>query len=79
MSDTEATEYLNALIGDRIPGHEQMTTQEFFEQIQKQYEQNGIRFHCYLRENFFNPLQAKEIKKAQPTLLKAAIHLLFFS
>ena len=68
MTDSEAQEYLYQLIGDKIPEYDQLPMQDFLTGVQKCYQNEGINFHCYLRENFFNPLKASDIKKAAPIL-----------
>lgn len=68
MSSDKATHYLNRLIGEKIPGYEQMSPEEFLNQIAEQYKNNGLNFHCYLRENFFQPLNIESIKQAEPLL-----------
>lgn len=68
MTDDDVSEYLQKLIGEKIPGYAQMPVQDFLMGIQNCYKEEGARFHCYLRENFSNPLRAAEINEAKPTL-----------
>ncbi|CZG95130.1 Uncharacterised protein [Legionella pneumophila] len=68
MNDQEVAEYLDKLIGEKIPGHDSMSIDNFLDNIHDLYKNDGVSFHCYLRENFFNPLKADAIKKAEPAL-----------
>ncbi len=68
MKDDDVVNYLDKLIGEKIPGHEQMPIQDFLTEIQNRYQDEGVKFHCYLRENFSNPLDVNKIEKGQPAL-----------
>lgn len=68
LSDKEVEDYLDKLIGKKIPGHADMSIESFLENMHTLYKNEGVRFHCYLRENFFNSLEANAIKEAGPSL-----------
>ncbi|WP_241480366.1 hypothetical protein [Legionella norrlandica] len=68
MTDQEIAVYLDKLIGEKIPGHETMSIDGFLNNVHTLYQNEGVNFHCYLRENFFNPLKADALKKAEPSL-----------
>lgn len=68
MKPRSAQRYLDRLIGEKIPGYKNMSTDEFLKEIATLYKNEGLTFHCYLRENFFRSLIAKSIKSAEPLL-----------
>ncbi|HDV5711103.1 TPA: hypothetical protein RJD49_002825 [Legionella pneumophila] len=68
MDDNLVSEYLKRLISDKIPDCEQIPLLSFLEEIQKQYEHDGVNFHCYLRENFLTDLKVENIKNVEPSL-----------
>ncbi|MFJ1269906.1 hypothetical protein ACD661_15200 [Legionella lytica] len=68
MSDEEATAYLNKLVGEKIPGQQDMPMDEFLSRVGGMYQEQGVNFHCYLRENFFQPLKPATVKEAGSAL-----------
>ncbi len=68
MSDDEAANYLNKLMGEKIPGLQDMPMDEFLSHVGEMYQEQGVNFHCYLRENFFQPLKPEAVKEAGAAL-----------
>lgn len=68
MSDDEAAAYLDKLIGGKIPGQQDMPMDEFLSHVGEMYQEQGVNFHCYLRENFFQPLKPEAVKEAGAAL-----------
>ena len=68
MNDEDVADYLNKLIGDKIPGYEKMSMEEFLNKIEELYKADGVNFHCYLRENFSTSLEVNAINSAAPSL-----------
>lgn len=68
MSDEEAATYLDKLVGEKIPGQQDMPMDEFLSHVGTMYHERGVNFHCYLRENFFQPLKPQAVKEAGPAL-----------
>ncbi|WP_133137445.1 hypothetical protein [Legionella rowbothamii] len=68
MSDDEAAAYLDKLLGGKIPGQLDMRMDEFLLYVGGMYQEQGVNFHCYLRENFFQPLKPEAVKTSGPAL-----------
>jgi hypothetical protein len=68
MGDEDVSEYLNKLIGHKIPAYDDMPLEDFLDNIKDQYDREGVKFHCYLRENFLSDLANDQIKEAEPIL-----------
>lgn len=68
MTDSMAAEYLDKLVGTRIPNSSQISMGRFLKEVQDLYSKDGLKFHCHLRENFVQPLTPDAIVESQPTL-----------